>query len=372
MVNWGFLIRILVKAIVLFAIFNGVYDLAQPLNLLDHVSLYNVITPGRDRLPFGEFAASSYNVSVFRLNEMLSTHEIAGRKASDEFRVVMVGDSSIWGYLLKPTETQAACLNAMSLTTPSGLKMKFYNLGYPVLSVTKDFLILRHALAYSPDLILWSTTLASLYPSDQLEFPIVATQYDELMTVKAQYNFRFYQTLDAPTWWSRTFWGQRGALANWLREQLYALPWGGTGIDHQLDRFVQRHPTQLAPDDNPVTVGMMHLAKPHAISPEDLSFDVVKAGIDEAGARNIPVLLINEPIFRGMSDLRWNYYYPKWAYDTYRDAFKGEAGTQHWNYIDRWDAAPNDQFTDTDFHLTPQGNCAYVQNLRDPILALAH
>src|SRR5579862_2598747 len=129
----GFVLRVLIKAAILFAIFNVVYYLVQPLNILDHVSVYNVLVPGRVRMPFADFPADSYNISVLRLDEMLSTHAIAAPKAPDEYRVVMIGDSSIWGYLLGPNDTQAACLNRMNLSLPSGRKVKVYNLGYPVL-----------------------------------------------------------------------------------------------------------------------------------------------------------------------------------------------------------------------------------------------
>ena len=41
----------------------------------------------------------------------------------DDGFVVMLGDSSIWGYLLQADQTQAACLNQLNLTTPSGRKV---------------------------------------------------------------------------------------------------------------------------------------------------------------------------------------------------------------------------------------------------------
>jgi hypothetical protein len=100
---------------------------------------------------------------------------------------------------------------------------------------------------------------------------------------------------------------------------------------------------------------------------------VVKAGIDTANAQNIPVLLVNEPIYRSSSsDLRYDYYYPKWAYDSYRAAMSDTATRNGWHYVDFWDAAPPDQFTDTDFHMTPAANCAFAEKLSEPLLALAN
>lgn len=335
-----------------------------------------MLVPGRERLPFGEYPDESYNISILNLDQMLASHEIAGSKTAAEYRVVMLGDSAIWGYLLQPNQTQAACLDGLGLTLPSGRRVRVYNLGYPKLTVVKDLLILRHALRYQPDLIVWSTSLASLYPSDQLDFPIITAQYDELAALQDQYHFKLYQwPLPAPTWSDRTLFGQRRELANWLRYQLYGLGWTATGIDHAIPKFVTPHPVNLVPDDQLVLAEpmLMHLSADHQILPEDLSLDVVKAGIDMASAQNIPVLLVNEPIYRSSNnDLRWNYYYPKWAYDSYRTAIHDVASREGWHYVDFWDAVPVDQFTDTDFHLTAAASCAYAEQLSEPMLALAN
>ncbi len=367
-------LRVVVKAVVLFAVLNVLYFVAQPAQLLNRFTVYNVLVPGRERLPFSEYPDDSYSITMTNLDQMLASHEIARPKAADEYRVVMLGDSSIWGYLLKPSQTEAACLNQLALTLPSGRKVRVYNLGYPTLSVTKDLLILRHALPYAPDLIIWSTSLASLYPSDQLKFEVVEAQYDELAALIDQYHFRFDQwpSLKPPSWLDSTLWGQRRDLANWLRYQLYGLGWAATDIDHIVPKFVTPHPVNLVPDANVVSVEVLHLAEPGKISAPDLSLDVVKAGIQMASAQHISVLLVNEPMNRSNnSDLRWNYYYPRWAYDDYRAVMQDTAAHEGWTYVDFWDAEPPDQFTDTDFHLTPAANCDYAAKLSQPVMALA-
>jgi hypothetical protein len=370
------LLRIFLKAAALFIVFNVLYYVVQPLNVLNRLSVYNTLVPGRLRLPFGEFPDESYNISILSLDQMLASHEIARPKAPDEYRIAMIGDSSVWGYLIKPTQTQAACMNELGLTLPSGRRVRVYNLGYPKLTVVKDLLILRHALQYKPDLIIWSTSLASLYPSDQLDFRVITAQYDELAALQNQYQFKLYQwPLPPPTRFDKTLFGQRRELANWLRYQLYGLGWTATGTDHSLPKFVTPHPVNLAPDDQLVLAEpmLMRLSTDHKILPEDLSFDVVKVGIDIAAAQNVPVLLVNEPIYRSSNnELRWNYYYPKWAYDSYRTAMKDVAAREGWHYVDVWDAVPVDQFTDTDFHLTPSASCAFAEKLSEPVVTLAN
>ncbi len=369
--------RLLAKLVALFAAFNVLYFLAQPLNLLNHVTVYNLLVPGRERLPFSEYPAESYNLSIVNLDQMLASHQIARPKAPGEYRVVMVGDSAVWGYLLKPTETQAACLDRLGLVLPSGRRVRVYNLGYPKLTALKDVLILRRALDYQPDLILWPITLASLYPADQLQpsaFPMTTANYGQVRELVEHYHFNLPDwPIPAPTWQDQTFFGQRRDLANWLRYQLYGLAWMATGVDHATPYFVPPHPTVFAPgDENIYSPNIMHVATPKQITESDISLDIVKAGIGIAQAKNVPVLLINEPIYRSStSDVRWNTYYPKWAYDTYRETLHRVAAREGWHYLDMWDAAPNDQFTDTDFHLTPAANCAYAEKLREPLLALA-
>ncbi len=363
--------RVLLKAAALFALFNIVWYVAQPLTILNKLSVYGVLFPPRERFPFAEFPEASYAVSIDSLDQLFVSHRIALPKAADEFRVVLLGDSAVWGYLLRADQTQAACINALDLRTSDGRRVRAYNLGYPTLTVIKDFLILRRALAHAPDLIIWSTSLASLYPSDQLDFPLILAQREEVSALQAQYAFKLDQyPLPPRSWQERTFFGQRRAIADWLRHQLYALAWASTRLDHVLPRFVAPHPVNLLPDDNLLSVNAVNLRQVRRIAPEDLNFDVLSAGVALAAERGIPTVLVNEPIYRNESHpLRYNTYYPRWAYDDYRAAFAEIAQRQNWRYLDFWDAVPADQFTDTDFHLTAEANCAYAEQLIEAALA---
>ncbi|MBI3167612.1 MAG: hypothetical protein HYZ22_03985, partial [Chloroflexi bacterium] len=107
-------LTVLIKGLFLFLLFNLVIAAWQP--EVGQFSLYNVLYPGRERLPFGENPKQSYNLSLFDLDAMFASHVIAGTpKADDEFRVIIVGDSSVWGTLLEPEETLAGQLNADNL-----------------------------------------------------------------------------------------------------------------------------------------------------------------------------------------------------------------------------------------------------------------
>ncbi|MBZ0306526.1 MAG: hypothetical protein K8I82_10710, partial [Anaerolineae bacterium] len=105
--NWRFLIRVLLKTAFLFALLNLLFALLYPMNFLGKMSLYNTLLPGRERLPYGENASQSYNLSLNNLNAMFASHVIAQEKAADEYRVILIGDSSTWGFLLRPEDTLA-------------------------------------------------------------------------------------------------------------------------------------------------------------------------------------------------------------------------------------------------------------------------
>ncbi|MFZ0547628.1 MAG: hypothetical protein WAM60_19430, partial [Candidatus Promineifilaceae bacterium] len=62
--NWKFLLRITLKAAVLFLFFNVLFALATPQETVGRFSLYNAVLPGRLRLPYGENSAESYNLSL--------------------------------------------------------------------------------------------------------------------------------------------------------------------------------------------------------------------------------------------------------------------------------------------------------------------
>jgi hypothetical protein len=72
----------------------------------------------------------------------------------------------------------------------------------------------------------------------------------------------------------------------------------------------------------------------------------------------VPVLIVNEPTFISSgrnSDLRYNAFYPRWAYDAYRQLLANEAEARGWRYLDLWDIIPPEEFTDTPVHLTLEG-----------------
>ncbi len=355
--TWRFARNVVIKGLILFVIANGLFALLDPSALLGRLSAYNVLVPGRDRLPYGENPDQSYNLSLNNLDALFAAHQIAGTpKAADEYRVLLVGDSAVWGVLLKPDETLSGYLNAAQYRTASGKRIRVYNVGYPIQSLAKDLLLLHYALRYQPDLVIWMVTLESFAPNQQLESMLVRQNPEPMRDLIRTYAIQidpndpeFY----APTVWDRTIIGQRRALADLLRLQLYGPTWAITGIDQRYPRFYE---PRMENFDTDVT---WQGFKPGALKVDDLRFDVLRAGIDLAGKSGVPVIVINEPIFVSSgfnSNLRYDFFYPRWAYDSYRDWLAGQARAQGWTYVDSWNAISPALFTDSAVHLTPPGS----------------
>jgi hypothetical protein len=364
-----FVRNVLLKAVLLFVLLNGVFMLVDPLPALGRLTIYNVLLPGRVRLPYGEDPAKAYNLSLYNLDAMLASHEVARPKAADEYRVVLIGDSSVWGFRLPAEHTLGAYLNGLGLSVPDGRRVRVYNLGYPILSVTKDLLLLSRLRPYQPDLILWCVTLESFPADKQLFPPLVQNNASEIRALIARHHLRLDPhdpSLVDPSARDRTLWGRRRALADLLRLQLFGVLWAATGIDQDIpETFTPRL------EDLPADTTFHGLAGPE-LRPEDMALDVLAAGVAEAGPA--PVVFVNEPMFVSggeNSNLRYNFFYPRWAYDGYRAVMQDEAARRGWTYVDLWDAVPNTEYTDSAIHLTPLGSSLLAERIGSIILEVA-
>ena len=340
------LFPLLFKAALLFMVFNFAFVWLHQIPL-GKLSLYNSVFPGRERFPFGE-TRESYNLSLFDLDAMFASHVLAGtKKTPQEYRVLLIGDSSVWGTLLRPEQTLAGQLNANPVHA-CGRTVRAYNLGYPTISVTKDLMILDQAKEYQPDIVIWLTTLEAFPNDKQLTSPIVANNAKRVRALITNFQLQLDPNdpvLINPSRWDQTFVGQRRAVADLLRLQIYGALWASTGIDQVYPKNYERAQTDLEADQ-----GFHKLTSLQ----DALAFDVLDAGMTITPR----TLLVNEPmlISHGRnSDIRYNFFYPRWAYDEYRQTLAEHAAAHHWRYLDLWDLVPADQFTNSAIHMTPAG-----------------
>lgn len=360
--------RALLKGLAIAAIISLLLPLALPrlggvAPELGQISAYNLLFPGRLRLPFGETPSQAYNLSLYDIPAMFAAHEISQPKAGNEFRVLVLGDSSVWGTLLRPGETLPTQLNAQNLAF-CDKTAHFYNLGYPTISLTKDLLLLDYAARFQPDAILWLITLEALPLDKQLASPLAANNADRLADLIARYDLPLDPrdpALVHPTYWNRTLPGQRRALADLIRLQLYGVPWAATGIDQFYPASYHPPQTDFEEQDD-----KFHDLRP-PLAESQLAYSILRAGIENSP---VQVWLVNEPMLVSAgknSHIRYNFFYPRWAYDAYRLQLADHASRAGWNYLDLWDLLPPEEFTNSAIHLTPAGESLLAKALAERI-----
>ena len=351
------LFPVLIKATLLLVLFNFAFVLTKEIPF-GSLSLYNIIFTGRERFPFGE-TRESYNLSLFDLDAMFASHILSGtEKSQTEFRVLLIGDSSVWGTLLAPEQTLAGQLNRQSISA-CGKNVRAYNLGYPTISLTKDLMILHEARQYQPDMIIWLTTLEAFPRNKQFESPFVANNPERFQELASIYELNNANdpAIKPPSVWKHTFINRRRTLADIFRLQLLGVLWSSTGIDQIYQKDYERALIDLESSEN-----FHEIPKSNSII-ESLSIDVLDGGMS---ANPVPTILINEPmlISNGRnSDIRYNFFYPRWAYDLYRVQLADLAKMQGWYYLDLWNLVPSNEFTNSAIHLTPDGESLLAEKV---------
>jgi hypothetical protein len=157
--------------------------------------------------------------------------------------------------------------------------------------------------------------------------------------------------------WDRTLIGRRRAIFDAIQLQFYGIMWAATGIDQTYaDNYT---PAQRDFEDSDQEFKNF---PPGEMTIDDLAFEILAAGVNLSG--EVPILIINEPILISEgenSDIRYNFFYPRWAYDLFRNLMDKKASNDNWNYLDLWNIIPQNEFTNSAVHLTPQGSMMFYQ-----------
>ena len=354
MSRFPFILRVFIKGLILFLALNILFAASNPLPALGKISLYNNIFLGRERFPYGEQPDKAYNLSLYDINAMFAAHEVAQIKSQNEFRVLVFGDSSVWGYLLPNEKTLTGLLNKQSLKNSRGQNIRFYNLGYPTISLTKDLLFMQEAKKYQPDMVIWLTTLEAFPLKKQLDSPIVQNQPELIRSIISTYDLLIDendQRLKKPSVWDKTIVGQRKNLADIFRLQMYGLMWAATGIDQYYPDNYERPQNDL--EDEQEYYGM----QAGMFDERLLAGNALGAGTKMYDGT--PLLIVNEPIYISTgknNDVRYNFFYPRWAYDVYRQWLTRSSQGAGWEILDTWDLVPPEMFSNSAIHLLPEGS----------------
>jgi hypothetical protein len=360
--DFRFIRNVIIKALFLFVILNLILIYLPQKDITEQISLYNSIVPGRERFPFGEAPQLAYNLSLYDLDAMFAAHKVSSLPGNqNELRIFLVGDSSVWGTLQKPEETLSGMLNDMELSC--GVQsLRFYNLGYPTISLTKDLMIMQRAGRYQPDLIIWLTTLEAFPLDKQLASPLALNNPQRIQPLVEDYQLPLGVTMVDADFWSRSLWRQRRTYADWIRLQMYGFLWAATGIDQYYGPY-EPAAWDLEADEN------YYQFAPPTLPNEELLWQALPAALNLNG--DVPLWLVNEPIMISAgenSDLRYNYFYPRWAYDQYRHELIQRSTHLNIPLIDAWDWIAPQEFTNSAIHLTPEGEGLLADGLADEIL----
>jgi hypothetical protein len=231
-------------------------------------------------------------------------------------------------------------------------------------------MLLDYARRYQPDLVVWLFTLESFDRNGQLDSAIVQNNADRVQRLIKTYELN----LDASdprfvrsSFQGKTIVGRRRDLADLLRLQYYGIPWAVTGIDQEYRTDYTPRAIDLPAD------ATWHGLTQATFTPDDLVFDVLGAGLQMVG--KTPVLFINEPMFVSSgqnSDIRYNAFFPRWAYDAYRRLLAEQAAHFNWPLLDLWDILPDaDCYTDSAVHLTPECAARLGQRVGAAIVQMA-
>jgi hypothetical protein len=357
-------LRVLIKALCLFAVVNVVYALINPQGV--KVSGYNVLFPGRTRLPFG-ISGDPYTVTVEYVDAMFASHLISMPKESREYRIALIGDSSVWGEGLGAYEVISEQWNRLDIQC-GDLSIRAYNLGYPHPSALKDLVILDKATDYEPDLLIWFVTLNTLF--SQRVNPFLVANRERTAIVLDTYNVAFRQserfTEIKTTFYEKTLLGRRSSLARQIKLQVLGIIWTATGSD--TNTLASDDPPNFEVDNDP---GYRNLQPSDDIA-SMLNLNALATGREIADP--VPLLIVNEPIFvmdEASAPVRYNTGYPRWAYDQYREALAGQAQGAGWIYLDLWNGIPRQYFSDAGLHLTIEGERLLVQQVNTAVQSIA-
>ena len=358
-------VRLFLKTLVIFTVLNLLFAWWNP--PIERLSLYNHLFPGRTRFSYGWGARTT---SISELDALFASHEISEPKEKNEYRVVILGDSSIWGDGLESDETSIPRLNEYELIC-EGKDVKFYNLGYPHLAAIKDMMILDRAMDFEPDAIIWSYTLRTVLPKGPI--PFIKHNAARVLALNDKYHLPPYPYADLDyegrTFFEKTIIGRRVDMAWLLNLQVLGGIWTARGKDTPTDyRAPDELPILAHVDSNDLYADLSYrqFAEPTDEFVPSLWLGYLDTAEEIAGETSF--LFVNQPMFIATgenSDLHYNEAYPRWAYDQYHEFILNDMDAKNRNFLDLWDAIDSSFFTGDTFHLSPEGERIKAELLKD-------
>ena len=287
-----------------------------------------------------------------KLPRLIGDHVISRPKAQNEYRIVVLGSSEVWGYLNRPQDTMPVVLDAMQLQTPDGRTVRSYNLAYVYPDAFKDMLILDTVLENTdrPDLIIFTANSTTFRPIDRIHW-LTENNPELALKLAQQYNLLnlpldpVKDAINKTSWFERdNFWAQRQDVAMWLTNQMYGFTWASSGLDYPQVRGNGRK-----------------TAFSGELEWENMRPGVLNAIVNLAHAYNVPLLLVSVPA-------DYSSKYDGWIQE--------QANQLHIPLLECSKLLPPQAFTNTLLHISADGHRQVANNMalwlqmwfRDPTL----
>jgi len=351
-------LRVVGKALLLFVVFDVVQGATHLDRRLESLSIYRRMVPPMARLDI----MRDYPTPVmWRLEPLLDAHRIGRAKAPDEYRVAVLGDSGSFDLFSPARDAIPGRMTRLGARI-GGRAVRAYNLSYQTPNPLKDLVVLEHALGRGPDAVVWFVTLYDLAKDAPPPFRpevhlVLRVNREDLRALADRFSISTWETRELfgtpDRWWrhSIVFRGDRyrdfalllarGALDamtpgdpsdTWRPRR----PWIGSAPLPDAPLF-----DEIGPGDPPM---------PNA------RWKALEAGAALARERGVPLLLVNDPIFRASgprSDREYNSYYGRAIYDRYRGVLARYCAERRIPLLDLWDFLGPREFDDTPQHYLP-------------------
>jgi hypothetical protein len=355
-------LRIAGKAIALLIAVDAIQAFTHLERNIENLSIYRHLVPPLSRIDILRDYPSQV---MWPLDPLLDAHEIGRKKASDEFRVAVLGDSGSFD-LFSPSRDAIPGQMTRLGASVRGRRLRAYNLSYHTPNALKDLVVERHALRRDPDAIVWFVTLYDLAEDTPPPFRhfvhlILRSNADEVCALAANYSISTWETRQmqcgSRPWWRESLWldggGRYRDLAILLaRGALDALVPGDPSDSHMPRKpWIGSFPLPEAPlfADR----GIDDPAMPNA------RWEALAAGKRMADERRVALLVVNDPIFMAAgprSEREYNSFYARPIYDRYHRALAEFCREQGIPLLDLWDALAPREFDNTPQHYLPEGN----------------
>lgn len=343
--------RIFTKAFIVVIILNFICLVAKfnPVDSITQLNLWGVVGNGRARLVY----MSDFNNGLLPLNSLLATHIIAHTpKKSNEYRVIIIGNSGPFGSGLDDNETLVAQLNGRKILVGDKLLVA-YNLGYPSATVITEAMTIDAVARYEPDFV-FSFVTAYMFNNrqaylDQI-YPFMRSNRPRLEALANR--FRLAE-------WLSPRLSPRPILSNWIGiHDDGTLPvWFGSlfypFVSPDLSRTSLRIANKPMPDkpnnfqDVPGTYPILNDAW--------LFLNVAQQISITAGAR---FLVVNQPTLVNdgpHSELSYSALYGRTFYDAYHKTIAAYTKENDIDYLDLWQIVPPEHYTDSELHMDADG-----------------